>query len=158
MPHKVLLIGRPLTVPIRYRPGGDVSQSMTEDNTSLLLPTAATNESSHRAAVRAAQAGDIVRALLLAWDGGDTRVRMVPRRFTRGAHSAVATCAYKHTANPRKSLTILSTTIFLALTVRLPLKSESTAKLYVIDLIGGKGGTRTLDRGIMRKKLVERSS
>jgi Phage integrase family len=67
-------------------------------------------------------------------------------------HSSVAmSVRYAHLApdQRREAVAKLNETPLLALTVRLPWNRDAGTVSYPIDSIGGKGGTRTLDPGIM---------
>jgi hypothetical protein len=63
---------------------------------------------------------------------------------------------YAHLApdQRREAVAKLNDHPVLALTMRLQWEGSQPMWRYPIDLIGGKGGTRTLDPGIMRRALI----
>jgi hypothetical protein len=69
-------------------------------------------------------------------------------------HSSVAmSLRYAHLApdQRREAVARLNDKPILALTMRLPWSGVFNLAAYPFDLTGGKGGTRTLDPGIMRQ-------
>jgi hypothetical protein len=68
-------------------------------------------------------------------------------------HSSIAmwSLRYAHLApgQRREAVAKLNDKPICALTMRLPWDSEPTGVFYPIDFDNGKGGTRTLDPGIM---------
>jgi integrase len=84
--------------------------------------------------------------------------RGVPLNAVRDllGHSSIGmSLRYAHLApdQRREAVAKLNEKPIAALTMRLSWDTEPTGDFYPLDFIGGKGGTRTLDPGIMRKKL-----